>query len=362
MKPINLPALTGLRIVGALWVALFHYRDTFFLAWPMLSFLDPIFSAGYFGVPLFFILSGYLIWHNYGSEKLLEVRATTFFLWRRIARLWPVNLLSQLLAIPLIWYGITVKENWGAPVPDWYSITGWLQSAFMIQEFFSPTQIYPWNQPSWSLSGEMGAYVLFPVFTLIILSLRLNKIKLKGVFTVTAFLGAFYLSLTVHYFPYSWLVYLVAIFCLGILIRLGGIPTRFMQQVAIGMQIVAPLVVVWVCYSGNLIYMYLALAIWVWSLTTEKGYISNFFASRKMIFAGEASYSLYMMHWILYGYLFILFESLPESLTPNLKIQTVIVFTMLGIISWATWKYIEKPSRNRMNRFLSAKWPQTKHS
>ena len=59
-------ALTGLRIVAALWVVLFHFRPLIWDASPRLKDdLAPIFNAGAQGVDLFFILSGFVLTWNY---------------------------------------------------------------------------------------------------------------------------------------------------------------------------------------------------------------------------------------------------------------------------------------------------------
>lgn len=358
LKPSTLPALTGLRIVGALWVASFHFRTDLFHAWPGLQFLNPIFAVGYFGVPLFFTLSGFLIWHNYGSSELLAIRPTSKFLWRRFARLWPVNVLSQLLAIPLVLWAVVVKDYWGAPIPNWFSVDGWLSSAFMIQEFFSPEQFYPWNQPSWSLSGEMAAYLIFPIVTLIFLSLRIQKMKFAGILTLLSFAGSYFLLANIRYFPYSWLFYLLALFIFGVLIRLGGIPEGKLKYVAAFCQIVAPIGIIWVCYSGNLNFMDLLLAVWVWSLSVQFGFLAGFFSKPKMLIAGSASYSLYMIHWLVFGYVSVVIETLGIQNIYILKITTICTLLLMGFVSWACWKFFEIPCRRSMNAYFERRWPQ----
>ena len=62
----EIKALTGLRIVAAVWVVLFHFR-------PMVSdvspdfrdALAPVLNCGAQGVDLFFILSGFVLTWNY---------------------------------------------------------------------------------------------------------------------------------------------------------------------------------------------------------------------------------------------------------------------------------------------------------
>jgi len=132
-RNLDIPALTGLRIVAALWVVLFHFSNTIYIAWPFSLNFKPVLSQGYNGVPLFFLLSGYIIWHNYGSPDILAPRNYVSFLWKRMARLWPVNLLTAIFAIFILYRQVYTYHNWGAAVPKWFSILGWFKSAFMLQ-------------------------------------------------------------------------------------------------------------------------------------------------------------------------------------------------------------------------------------
>lgn len=91
MKPVeNLRVLTSLRFFAALWVVLFHY-------WPDLtgvSTLPSFIAKGYLGVELFFILSGFILCHVYRSaveEGRFEYGG---FLWARLARIYPVHLVT----------------------------------------------------------------------------------------------------------------------------------------------------------------------------------------------------------------------------------------------------------------------------
>ena len=62
----EIKALSGLRIVAAVWVVLFHFRPLLHQASPPLSeALAPILDCGAQGVDLFFILSGFVLTWNY---------------------------------------------------------------------------------------------------------------------------------------------------------------------------------------------------------------------------------------------------------------------------------------------------------
>ena len=84
--------LTSLRILFALMVFGAHC----YVLDP--SFDTHFFKEGFVGVSFFFILSGFIIAYNY-EEKLLETTTTKRTFWvARIARIYPLHLLTLLIA------------------------------------------------------------------------------------------------------------------------------------------------------------------------------------------------------------------------------------------------------------------------
>lgn len=84
--------LTSLRILFALMVFGAHC----YVLDP--SFDTHFFKEGFVGVSFFFILSGFIIAYNY-EEKLLEKITTKRTFWvARIARIYPLHLLTLLIA------------------------------------------------------------------------------------------------------------------------------------------------------------------------------------------------------------------------------------------------------------------------
>ena len=97
----EIKALSGLRIVAAVWVVLFHFRPWLEQVAPgFRSALAPVLNCGAQGVDLFFILSGFVLTWNYLDRmgESFSMRATLHFLWLRLARVWPVYLVTLHLA------------------------------------------------------------------------------------------------------------------------------------------------------------------------------------------------------------------------------------------------------------------------
>jgi peptidoglycan/LPS O-acetylase OafA/YrhL len=125
--------------------------------------------AGYFGVELFFVLSGFLI----GGILIRDMSAGTtggnlFRFWsRRWLRTLPLFFLF--LAINL-----AINASLGAPT------TGWWRHAFFIQNFTSKPG--PFFGEAWSLAVEEWFYLLAPtlLFILVKAGLPLKKAVLAG--------------------------------------------------------------------------------------------------------------------------------------------------------------------------------------
>lgn len=95
----DLPQLTGIRIIAALWVVLFHFAPTLTRIVPETGALFYFAQDGYLAVDLFFVLSGFVIAYQYFDavrDKRLPYRS---FLWRRLARIYPAHLLVLLMLV-----------------------------------------------------------------------------------------------------------------------------------------------------------------------------------------------------------------------------------------------------------------------
>jgi peptidoglycan/LPS O-acetylase OafA/YrhL len=104
----DIPALTGLRGVAALWVVAYHLREASANGGTGLFDFGPadaLIAHGYLGVDLFFVLSGFIIRHVYGCWFAEQVRPQDCvrFLRYRIARLYPVHIVT--LVLMLVLYG-----------------------------------------------------------------------------------------------------------------------------------------------------------------------------------------------------------------------------------------------------------------
>ena len=140
-------ALDSWRGICALCVAMLHFPNAGFIHSSAI-----IQNAGRF-VDFFFVLSGFVI--AYAFRRQLEAGALLPFVIRRIGRLWPlhVTMLAVLVAIALVasLAGLHISGEYYWAIPAHLTMT----QSWGYLDFWS------WNGPSWSISTEMFAYLLF---------------------------------------------------------------------------------------------------------------------------------------------------------------------------------------------------------
>jgi len=113
-------ALNGLRGMAAILVILCHLPIPTIVqkAHP---YLRPILEFGWVGVPIYFILSGYLItWLALKEKKEFNDLSLKFFFIRRILRLWPIYILTCTLGLWIYRFPefdeIAATPNWLLPL------------------------------------------------------------------------------------------------------------------------------------------------------------------------------------------------------------------------------------------------------
>lgn len=156
----ELRALTGARGVAAWWVVLYHLRKA--LALPPLVFA--MLAKGYLAVDFFFLLSGFVIWLSY-ADRVREQgwRAVPPFLFRRVARIWPLHLAMLGYAVVLALALIAT----GHPEPVRFRFAALPAHVLLVQNWgFTPSLL--WNDPAWSISCELFAYLLFPLLAMLV--------------------------------------------------------------------------------------------------------------------------------------------------------------------------------------------------
>ncbi len=178
------PVITGLRAYSIVAVLLFHF---FHEQLPWL--------AGYKGVDVFFVISGYLI-IGHITQAAVEGRFTVpLFYAKRIIRLFPA-LLIMLSAVLTVGYALLLSEEYRS------------LAKYVLSSIFFFTNIVTWQEINyfdanaelkplvhmWSLGVEEQFYAAFPFIALVVARLRLRMAPCLATLTVLSMLLCLALS------------------------------------------------------------------------------------------------------------------------------------------------------------------------
>ena len=368
-------ALTGLRSIAATWVVVFHLSWLLTIAAPgATSLLGPLISSGAQGVDLFFLLSGYVLALNY-TERIGEragLRNAVRFLGARIARVWPVYVVTLHLAAALLFLQTRFGEH--ATVLD-VSPLSYVRQLFMVELWSKPYfDNVAWDGPAWSISAEWLAYLLFPALALILFRLR-RRMRTRSLL-VLAFLISLAPSMllvgTGHFYtPYSWVVRILAQFTAGALACTAITRMRPSDRIGrvagyLSVLLVAVIVVlVFVLAThpidgipdsvGLVNVLFLPLVVTLAVGTTG---IARLLALRPFVFGGQISYSLYLVHGLVVAALLALWHHIAVHPTGTpLLLLVLVVLGVTFVLAWLLYRFVEEPGRRRIRRLVESRIP-----
>jgi peptidoglycan/LPS O-acetylase OafA/YrhL len=331
--------LTGVRFLAAIWVVLYHFQSVIFGLVPELRPVGFLFDAGYLAVDLFFVLSGYIIAYQYlaafpgGRGTPGQYRR---FLIKRLARIYPLQFVTLLIAIAVIVTGVLIGVT--IPYPESFTVWGAIQDLLLIRGW-EPFPHQGWNFPAWSLSAEWFAYLLFPAIALLIGAVRRRGPGRAGLLLVLAGclavegLGAWLLP-SFNGMPHP-LVRVVAGFVAGVAIFAMGTPRVRPGILAVaGLLALALLLTV----AGRIefdpmraIVALLLAGVVVTGLAGGGGPSIRWLASGPLEYGGRISYGIYMIH----GIVLMIFAALIAVLLQTVPQQLVLewpVIARLGLL------------------------------
>jgi peptidoglycan/LPS O-acetylase OafA/YrhL len=314
MAQRKIDALTGVRFIAAAMI-LVHHASIFRVPVPPFA-LDH-------GVSLFFVLSGFIL--SYVYPQLGSWSAIRRFLGFRAARIWPAHATTAVIA------AIVGVVSLGQP----FDGLKFIANLLMVQAWIP---MEPWyfsfNSLSWSISTEFFFYLAFPfliwhwrgtcwwkwltaagcVAALVFVADRAHLIEYSTEDVVTLN-GLLYINPLarilefvtgmVAYSAFAWLRPRAAGMGRGagtmmelIVVILTGyfIVDTPAIQLAIR-QLGGGTYLHWVVHTGS-IFVFPALLV---VLALQQGVISRLLDSRIAVLLGEISYSVYLVHYILYS-------------------------------------------------------------
>ncbi len=158
-----------LRFFTAVAVLVFHYQHLYndsgigldVTQQPFYSVLEPVYHYGYFGVQIFWCISGFIFFARYGRSVGSGEESIRSFALARFSRLYPLHLLTLLAVAAMQWVyvgrhgsGFVYQNNDPGHFLAQLAMAGSWQLA-------SGPGTYSFNGPFWSVSLEILAYAVF---------------------------------------------------------------------------------------------------------------------------------------------------------------------------------------------------------
>ena len=375
--------LTGIRLVAAVWVLLYHSQGPLdaigLLSMPV---LPDFIRVGRLGVDLFFALSGFILAHTYLSSlgERLKVDKSAKFLWLRLARIYPVHLVMLLVAGFAVFAQsiVTGKEL----DRSWLNPWDFIKNLLLIQEWGSDPQ-RGWNFVAWSLSMEWLAYLIFPFMALVLW--RMHKhlptwaLCLFWIMSLTP-LVIYGLGSSDPYYTENWgsTYRVLTAFTAGAISYLIVDRLRDSDRAAAVCDVLAfvlPAIVVaasvflaWLPAAVSpitstdpdaeplppLFHLTLVpvLIAWIGVLALSRRGMANLLATKIMVFGGFISYSLYMTHLVWFGLWRAGMKALGIESGPLYALSVVFLLGMSFVIAYVMWRLVEEPARIRMRTWI----------
>jgi len=155
---VELRALTSLRFFAALHVVLFHTHALMGAKQPV--WLGQLASGGHHAVPLFFVLSGFILHYTYQRTDWSKPGEHRNYFVHRVARIYPVYVLCFLVDVPRgMGHFLATYDPGTALVKASISGTAYLT----LTQTWVPRLAAAWNSPGWSVSTEAFFYLLCPL-------------------------------------------------------------------------------------------------------------------------------------------------------------------------------------------------------
>ncbi len=352
--PKDIRALTGVRGVAAVIIALYHFGYVHLYSGGTLSYID--IPHAYLAVDLFFMLSGFVIAHVY-RDAFVTAPWSDFreFLIKRVARLYPAYLAILGLYLVKIALGLS-GETLGRFSPYDYvgnllMLTGW------------GLHIHPIIGVSWAASAELGSYLLAPVLIAFIVRGSVGS-AIVGVAVALAAVTAIDMAGAGASGPldvvsgssFLPLVRAIAGFALGqAMYRLAAplqrLPMAY-QDALVVLNVLA--IAAAAALTNDDLPVYLLLVPLVAILSCDGRAAQLLFGNRLVYHLGIISYSIYLLHPLFVSFAVRAARDLGLSATTYLG-STIVCLALIWLLSYLSYRFVEMPGKRLVIELLGPK-------
>ena len=356
-------SLTSLRGIAALLVAIFHFLPQLEGYFPLSEYTQFL-ARGYIWVDFFFILSGFIMCYVYGdmfSDSITKADAKRFII-LRLVRIYPLHFVilmmfvaaetSQLILSSYIDLSmLTIFSDHTSPFT--------LLTNVLLLHGLGINETAGWNEPSWSISVEMALYLIFPFLAASpLIRSRTGRIGMAVAALVMLSVIDFKyggLRATIDYGFFRGL----GGFLLGIVVfhsrtMMILARTKYLNAVQAVLVIAVLLLLHFQTRDVLIVPVFVLL---IGAVRADGGWLGKALKARPLYVLGVLSYSIYMTHNLV-GLAFnkrwvVAFPQLADfSQSPWMVALFFAEIFLVLIVSWFTYRYVERPARYYLRRRL----------
>ncbi|MDP2692339.1 MAG: acyltransferase [bacterium] len=330
--------LDYLRGVSAFGIMIYHY-----LSWTQGEYLSETFLGkfGIYGVSIFYILSGLTLFYVYEKMDFSKNEIISFFK-KRIYRIFPLLWLVTFI-------GIILSRN----LPDLYDLFLNLTGLFG----FIKWDTY-FSTGAWSIGNELVFYTFFPVFVFLSRSHKFLMIVLSCLIFCLYIYFAFFVLTNNYPLSEQWAHYVnplnqIFLFLCGFLIGLLLKNFKLKNWLLIIALSVGILIFVFYPVSGDSINIVtgfnriilttccLIICATIYKITIT----APNFIHKPLMVLGETSYSIYLLHPIVYsilGGIITLINTKIVSIEIPIYLKLILSICVTLMLSYFVYQYYEK--------------------
>lgn len=352
----KLAPLTSLRFIAAIMIVCHHGHAEFKTMGAAVAGL-PLNG----GVSFFFVLSGFIL--AYAHPQVPTLSSACDFWIKRFARIWPVHIATLLFLLLVVG-----SRTAGGTIQSAGALAS---NILLLQTWFNDLRyIFSYNSVSWSISAEVFFYLMFPVLIYRIDQTWPTKLALCAVMVVLACIiyqqiattlpaSKTSSSLLIQFSPFSRLLEFMTGITALVLWR------KYLQNVSLSRSawtiievvVLTAAVAIWMqsnhlpvhifgdfgygwWYQAGIFIVPATLIIGL--MATSQGALANFLSKRPLVFLGEISFSLYMIHQLVLRW----YEGDRSAFDGYSNDAVMIWYVGASLVAAiALWALVEQPCR-----------------
>ncbi|KUH86423.1 MULTISPECIES: acyltransferase [unclassified Mycobacterium] len=317
-KAERVASLTGIRAVAALLVMLTHAAYTTG-KYPQ-GYVGLVYSRAEIGVPIFFVLSGFLLFSPWVKAAAADAPPPSVrrYAWHRVRRIMPAYVVTVLVAY-LVYHFRTAGPN---PGHTWEGLFRNLTLTQIYTDHYLYSFLHQGLTQMWSLAVEVAFYLVLPLLAWLLLVVLCRRrwrpgLLMSGLVALALLTPAWLIVVhTTNFLPDGarlWLPSYLAWF-------IGGMMLAVLQPLGVRAYALACVPLAVACYfivstpiagepttSPNELREGLAKAFFYAVIATlavaplalgDRGIYARLLSSRPMVFLGEISYEIFLIHLI----------------------------------------------------------------